>query len=172
MDFKRWWSEQEIFCGDGGMDAAELAWDYCHEEITRLRAELAEVEGQEEKLVEIIRRSYLLGVDDAAEGQAAWCRQGSEEKATELLQEMRTDADLFAHPAPAKVSDIPRDDLDIQQGWSSVPHSHRGQHARPNISGVRVRQKSTGIEVCCDKERAAHMNLAVCMAMLKSQGGE
>lgn len=103
MDFKRWWSEQEIFCGDGGMDAAELAWDYCHEEITRLRAELAEVEGQEEKLVEIIRRSYLLGVDDAAEGQAAWCRQGSEEKATELLQEMRTDADLFAHPAPAKV---------------------------------------------------------------------
>jgi len=26
-DFNTWWSEQESFCGESGMDAAEQAWD-------------------------------------------------------------------------------------------------------------------------------------------------
>lgn len=25
--FSEWWNESEIFCGEGGMDAAEQAWD-------------------------------------------------------------------------------------------------------------------------------------------------
>ena len=25
-DFKQWWNEQDIFCGEGGMEAAEEAW--------------------------------------------------------------------------------------------------------------------------------------------------
>ena len=27
MDFKDWWNKQHIFCGAGGMDAAEEAWN-------------------------------------------------------------------------------------------------------------------------------------------------
>jgi|TARA_R110002050_G_scaffold106937_7_gene217132 hypothetical protein len=26
-EFKQWWGEQDIFCGEGGMDAAEQAFD-------------------------------------------------------------------------------------------------------------------------------------------------
>lgn len=26
-DFEQWWSEAEIFCGEGGMEAAEEAWN-------------------------------------------------------------------------------------------------------------------------------------------------
>jgi hypothetical protein len=26
-EFNQWWEEQEIFCGDGGMEAAEQAFD-------------------------------------------------------------------------------------------------------------------------------------------------
>lgn len=29
-EFKEWWSEQEIFAGEGAMDAAEQAWDAAH----------------------------------------------------------------------------------------------------------------------------------------------
>lgn len=28
MNFKQWWNEQEIMCGEGGMDAAESAWNH------------------------------------------------------------------------------------------------------------------------------------------------
>ena len=27
MGFDDWWAKQEIFCGEGGMEAASLAWD-------------------------------------------------------------------------------------------------------------------------------------------------
>lgn len=29
--FKQWWGEQEIMTGDGGVDAAEQAWDAAQE---------------------------------------------------------------------------------------------------------------------------------------------
>ncbi len=44
QDFKDWWNAAEIFCGEGGMEAAEAAWDY-QEEI--IRATKAEVEALE-----------------------------------------------------------------------------------------------------------------------------
>jgi len=36
MDFKQWWGEQEIFGGEGSMDAAEAAWDYWEERFNKL----------------------------------------------------------------------------------------------------------------------------------------
>jgi len=32
-DFKTWWAKEEIFCGEGGMDAAQQAWEARDEEI-------------------------------------------------------------------------------------------------------------------------------------------
>lgn len=36
MTFKEWWSEAEIFAGEGSMDAAEQAWDAAAKEATRI----------------------------------------------------------------------------------------------------------------------------------------
>jgi hypothetical protein len=43
-DFKEWWNKAEIFCGEGGMEAAEAAWDYQQEKIESMTANLEELE--------------------------------------------------------------------------------------------------------------------------------
>lgn len=40
-----------------------------------------------EKLLELVRQAYLLGGNDYEEDCFYWCRQGSRERAEELLKE-------------------------------------------------------------------------------------
>jgi len=35
-DFDTWWNKAEIFCGDGGMEAAEQAWDAALQEAAKI----------------------------------------------------------------------------------------------------------------------------------------
>lgn len=61
-EFKEWWDEQEIFCGEGGMEAAELAWneanrltvDYVHDVV------LDGCETAEECLDQVLMYSMLI----------------------------------------------------------------------------------------------------------------
>ena len=53
--------------------------------------QLGELEMTENQLVEIMRISYLAGVDDSVEGHGQWCAQGSLERAQELLEEFKGD---------------------------------------------------------------------------------
>ncbi len=48
----------------------------------------------EDQLIEIIRLAYLAGGNDEQEGGHYWCRQGSKEKAEELLEEFKSDTDF------------------------------------------------------------------------------
>ncbi|MGI9570185.1 MAG: hypothetical protein ACR2PH_10720 [Desulfobulbia bacterium] len=48
-----------------------------------------------EKLLEIIRVSYLAGIDDTEDGGARWCPQGSRERAEELYDEFK-DEDTYS----------------------------------------------------------------------------
>ena len=41
-DFKQWWNDQEIFCGEGGMEAAEQAYDYAMQMTARRCKEIAQ----------------------------------------------------------------------------------------------------------------------------------
>ena len=41
-DFEQWWSEQEIFCGEGGMEAAEQAFDSVIEMTAKRCKEIAQ----------------------------------------------------------------------------------------------------------------------------------
>ena len=43
-DFKVWWGKEEIFCGEGGMEAAEAAWDHQQEIIDSLEAEVSKMD--------------------------------------------------------------------------------------------------------------------------------
>lgn len=51
----------------------------------------------ENQLVEIIRISYLAGVDDETGGYGQWCREGSLERAQELLEELEGDDLIPVH---------------------------------------------------------------------------
>lgn len=35
-DFEQWWREAEIFCGEGGMEAAEDAWNAAIDEAAQV----------------------------------------------------------------------------------------------------------------------------------------
>ena len=41
-DFEQWWNEQEIFCGEGGMEAAEQAYDAAIEMTAKRCKEIAQ----------------------------------------------------------------------------------------------------------------------------------
>lgn len=41
-EFKQWWKEQGIFCGEGGMEAAELAFDAATEMTAKRCKEIAQ----------------------------------------------------------------------------------------------------------------------------------
>lgn len=41
-DFKTWWAEAEIFCGDGGMEAAEQAYDAAQDLTAKRCREIAQ----------------------------------------------------------------------------------------------------------------------------------
>lgn len=43
-DFKTWWGEQEIFAGEGAMEAAEQAWDAAQELTAKACADAIESE--------------------------------------------------------------------------------------------------------------------------------
>jgi hypothetical protein len=42
IDFKKWWNESEIFCGEGGMEAAEQAWDYKDDILAKVKDKMYE----------------------------------------------------------------------------------------------------------------------------------
>ncbi len=47
-----------------------------------------------QELLDIIRISYLAGIDDTNEDCELWCNEGSAEKALELLEELENDGTL------------------------------------------------------------------------------
>ena len=51
IDFKEWWNKQEIFCGEGGMEAAEEAFDYLSEKVDMLHNEAK----RSKRLVEVLK---------------------------------------------------------------------------------------------------------------------
>ena len=44
-----------------------------------------------DQLIEIIRISYLAGIDDKTEGNDLWCPQGSLERAEDLFNDFNND---------------------------------------------------------------------------------
>jgi len=51
-DFKQWWSEQEIFCGDGGMEAAEQAFNAAIEMNSKLAEAFAKRLDEKQALID------------------------------------------------------------------------------------------------------------------------
>ena len=46
------------------------------------------------QLIEAMRIAYISGINDEQNGGGQWCRQGSEEKAEELLEELVRDGEI------------------------------------------------------------------------------
>lgn len=52
------------------------------------------------ELLDIIRLSYLAGINDTQEDNPRWCNQASMERAEELLQEFEDSGDLTEELEP------------------------------------------------------------------------
>lgn len=58
------------------------------------------IEMRKPELLDIIRLSYLAGINDTQEDNPRWCNQGSMERAEELLQEFEDSGDLTEELEP------------------------------------------------------------------------
>lgn len=80
----------------------------------------------------------------------------------QLQAEWITRAKIEVVPPVAKLPEIDSADLEVS-AWSS-----KGDVLGVAV-GIKIKQKSTGIEVCCDTERHQQLNRAKCLNMLLAQ---
>lgn len=123
------------------------------EEITQLRQQLAAVKTQlnaGEAVAEIIPNTYGT--------ELSW-------NSSVMKNGLPVGAKLYLHPAPV-VPELDVTDLEVT-AW---PEQQGGMHVGM-AKGVKIKQKSTGIEVCCDTEQSQHRNRDKCFAMLKAAHG-